>query len=393
MSFIRLFLKKNEEQRIKRGHLWIFSNEIEQTDDPVSDGDIVQVHDSKGHPLGYGFYNKHSLIAVRLLAPYFAGDISDYLSTSLLHAYNQRKLFYPDRNSFRFVFSESDFIPGLIIDKYNNSYVLQVYSAGIQKNIDSLIGILKDGYEVENIFTRNEPYFRKLEGLPEADLIYLGEQGEEIIDDGKIRYRINFVSSQKTGFYFDQCDNRDFTEKLVKGRTVLDGFCNSGGFGLHALFAGASSVVFADSSEAEINSVRINCTLNGFTSGFELVKGDVFDYLESCIGKSSRFDIVILDPPAFAKNKKNIPSAIKGYTKLNKLALQCIPNEGFLVTSSCSYHVKKDDFLAAVNISAEKAGRKIQLIYYNSASLDHPCLPAMEETSYLKFAVFSVLTL
>jgi 23S rRNA (cytosine1962-C5)-methyltransferase len=386
----KLYLKKNEEHRIKNGHLWVFSNEIKKLDGEAENGDIVEVLDSTGHSLGSGFYNKNSLISVRLFAPFFSGDIFSYLKTTLEHAYSLRKRLYPHRNSFRIVFSESDFIPGLIIDKYNDTYVMQVYSLGMRKYTGAIADILKNEYKAVNIFTMNEPYFRKLEGLPETDEILYGEMKDEIIDDGKVKYRIDFSSSQKTGFYFDQCDNREFIERFVEDRSVLDSFCNSGGFGMHAVIAGADSVTFVDSSETEITNARFNYESNNLTTKCEFITKDVFDYLDECNQLGRKFDIVMLDPPAFARSKKSLPSALKGYIKLNKLALNCISEDGFLVNSSCSHHVKRNDFLNAVNSASVKSGRKLQLIHFSGASMDHPSLPAMEETSYLKFSVFRV---
>jgi 23S rRNA (cytosine1962-C5)-methyltransferase len=386
----KLFLKKNEERRIKSGHLWVFSNEVGKIDGDVSSGDIVEVFDHKGNLLGLGFYNKNSLIAVRLLGSECSEDFSAYAASALKKAYALRKQFYPDRESFRFVFSESDFLPGLVIDKYNSTYVLQIYSLGMQRNIQPVIDILKNRYDAENIFTRNEQYFRKLEGLPEENIVYLGSVKDEVIDDGEIKYKINFTNSQKTGFYFDQSDNRKFIEKIVNKKSVLDAFCNSGGFGLHAAKAGAASVTFIDSSLHEIENAEQNFELNRLKTDAEFIECDVFDFLEKCVGANKSFDVVMLDPPAFAKNKKSVPTALKGYIKLNKLALQIINKEGYLVTSSCSHHISQSDFIESVNSASSKSRRKVQLIHLAGASLDHPQLPAMPETSYLKFTMFKV---
>jgi 23S rRNA (cytosine1962-C5)-methyltransferase len=388
---VKLILKKNEDRRVRSGHLWIFSNEIWKKDENTPNGEVTEVFDRNGNSLGFGFYNKNSLIAVRLLGNRYNGDLRDYFSSSIKKAFSLRKQFYPDRNSFRLAFSESDFMPGLIIDKYNNTYVLQVYSLGMQKNINLITDILKNEFGAENIFTRNEPYFRKLEGLPEDDEVLLGTVKEEIIDDCDLKYRINFTASQKTGFYFDQSDNRKFTERISKEKTVLDAFCNSGGFGMHAAFAGAAKVTFIDSSKTEIENAKCNFALNGLKSEAEFIESDVFDFLENCIKSNKKFDTVILDPPAFAKSRKSIPTAIKGYIKLNKLALQIINENGYLVSSSCSHHIKQMDFIDAVNSASVKSGKAVQLIHLSGASLDHPRLPAMDESSYLKFAVFRVV--
>jgi len=324
----RIILKKNEERRIKQGHLWVFSNEVEKIvqneECEVQNGDLVQVHDSKDNFIASGFYNANSLIAVRVLSYKEEVDLQKLFEQKLISAFNFRKSIFPHRNSFRMVFSESDFLPGLIIDKYNGTFVLQVYSFGMEKNIDKIISVLKDKLNAKNIFTKNEEYFRKLEGLPIEGKIYLGEMSDEIIDDGSIKYKINFASSHKTGFYFDQCDNREFAGKFCKGKNMLDGFCNSGGFGLHAAINGASSVTFVDSSSEEIKNAKFNFELNKLNSKSEFISSDVFDYLESCIASGKKFDVVILDPPAFAKNKKSLPKAIKAYEKLNRLGMEIL---------------------------------------------------------------------
>lgn len=387
---VKLFLKKNEEQRIKSGHLWIFSNEIQKIDEPAENGDIIEVYNSRGDKLGHGFYNKSSLIAVRMLTPSFTGDFSAYTKLLLNKAYSLRKSLYPNRNSYRLCFSESDFMPGLIIDKYNSTFVPQIYCYGMNKNISGIVDILKNEFDAKNIFTIHDSYFRKIEGLPDEDEIYLGAKDDEIIDDGKIKYKIDFTKSQKTGFYFDQCDNREFSERFVQGKAVLDAFCNSGGFGMHAAFAGASSVDFVDSSENAIANAEYNYKLNELKAECNFIKSDVFEFLEKCHNTGKKYDIVILDPPAFAKNKKSIPTALKGYEKLNAHAIEIINDGGYLITSSCSHHITETDFLDSIRRGARKAGRNLQLLYFNGASLDHPRLPAMAETGYLKFAVFRV---
>ncbi len=387
----QIVLKKNEDKRIRNGHLWVFSNEVLELKDDIQNGELVGVSDFNGNFVGEGFYNRNSLISVRILSQSKILDLNKHIEEKIKSSYALRKQFYPARNSFRMVFSESDFLPGLIIDKYNNTYVLQIYSAGIQKNINIIVDLLRDGFNAENIFTKNEAHFRELEFLPEEDQIFLGDKKEEIIDDGVIKYKIDFVRGHKTGFYFDQSDNRFFIEKFVKDKSVLDGFCNSGGFGLHAVRAGAGSVTFLDSSSYEIDNAKHNYEMNNFSNESHFAVNDVFDYLENTAAEKKKFDVVIIDPPAFAKSKKNLSKAKKGYEKLNRLAVQCISDGGYLVTSSCSHHVKKNEFVQLVNSAAFKSGKSLQLLYYNSASLDHPEIPAMEETTYLKFAVFKVV--
>lgn len=386
----KIKLKRNEDKRIRNGHLWVFSNEIDKIDEGIGNGDLVLVHDSKDGLIGTGFYNKNSLIAVRILSSVKIENLKEDFRRKLLNAYQLRKELYPSDNSFRLSFSESDYLPGLIIDKYNRTFVLQVYSFGMEMNISLIVDVLKEEFNAENIFSKNEDYFRTLEGLPTEDKVYLGQIKNETINDGSLNYNINFEKGHKTGFYFDQRDNRFFIERLAKGKTVLDAFCNSGGFGLHAAKAGAAKITFVDSSANEIESAKENFTLNNFPNDSDFIIEDVFNYLEKATAVGIKFDIVSVDPPAFAKSRKNIPTAKKGYERLNKLAMQCVSPGGYLVTSSCSYHITRDDFISAIGHASVKAARPVQLIYFNSASMDHPKLPSMPETSYLKFGVFRV---
>ncbi len=381
-----IILRKNEERRIKHGHHWIFSNEIASADGSPSTGDVVQIYDYRNNFIASGFYNANSLIAVRVLSFEEKVDLGKLFSTRLSKSFEFRKRVYPNRNSFRMVFSESDFMPGLIIDKYNDTFVLQIYSAGMEENIELIVKILMEKFSAKNIFTRNEEYFRQLEGLAAEDKVYLGTADDEVISDGDVNYKINFGTGHKTGFYFDQCDNRKFIEQFCKDRSVLDCFCNSGGFGLHASFGGAADVVFVDSSAEEIKNAQMNFSQNNFKCHAEFLQSDVFDFLEKAIPGNKKFDVINLDPPAFAKNKKSLPKAIKGYEKLNRLGMELLNVDGILFTSSCSHHLKEDVFLDLINNAAIKAGKNIQLFHFSNASLDHPSLPAMEETVYLKFA-------
>ncbi|MBA4251097.1 MAG: class I SAM-dependent rRNA methyltransferase [Chlorobiaceae bacterium] len=384
-----VYLKKNEERRIKSGHLWVFSNELEKIEGAPENGDVVKIFDSRKNLLGSGFFNNNSLIAVRFLSNEIDFEVEPFLRKKINLASELRKKICGERNSYRLVFSESDFLPGLIIDKYNETFVLQIYCSGIEKNIEVIVDELKN-LGAKNIFTKNDEYFRTLEKLPTEDKIYLGSVAEELIEINSIKYKIDFTHSQKTGFYFDQVDNRKYLEKIFKGKNVIDAFSNSGGFGLHAALSGASRVTFVDQSSSEIEKVRTNLSLNNFTTETELICSDVFDFFKNKISQCELFDIVMIDPPAFAKNKKTIATAIAGYEKLNKLGLDLVKQGGFLVTSSCSFHVKKEDFLFMLNKAAIKSNKSIQLLYYGEAAADHPKLISMPETSYLKFAVLAV---
>lgn len=391
MNFPIIKLKSKHERRLLEGHLWVFSNEIAFIENEISTGDIVKVISHDGKICGYGFYNPHSLIAVRIISREKFDDIGNVIKSHLQNAVQLRRELYPNRNSYRLVFSESDFLPGLIVDKYNFTFVLQINSAGMEKHIHHVVDFLKDEMEAKNIFTKNEIHFRQLESLPPDDEIYYGAHVKEIIDDGSIEYEIDFERSQKTGFYFDQSDNRFFIERICEDKIIVDAFSNIGGFGLHAARANAKKIFLVDSSASEIEAAQNNFRLNNFNCDAEFRVKDVFEFLESSITENKKYDVVMLDPPAFAKNKKNIFIAQKGYEKLNRLGLRCINKGGYLVTSSCSYHVTKESFEEIIITAAKKEGKRIQKIFYNSASLDHPAIPAMKETSYLKFFVYKVV--
>ncbi len=387
----KVILKKNEERRVNLGHLWIFSNEIKEILGDTESGDIVEVYDSRNNFIGSGFYNKSSLISVRILGNQKDLNFSQLLKERILNANELRKIFYPNRKSYRLVFSESDYLPGLIIDKYNNTFVLQIHSFGMNNYLDEIVDILKEEFSADNIFTDSDEYFRKLEGLDSNQSILFGSNSiKEIISDGTIKYSIDFDKTQKTGFFFDQCDNRDFFGKLCFNKSVLDVFCNSGGFGLHAAFNKAKNISFVDSSLTELQNVKRNFHLNNLENEVSFFESDAFEFLQRINEKEEKFDIINIDPPAFAKNKKSLHAAIKGYEKINAFAMQSVKKNGLFSTSSCSHHLDESEFLKMILKASVKANRKIQLIYNNGAALDHPSLPSMDETKYLKFAVFKL---
>jgi 23S rRNA (cytosine1962-C5)-methyltransferase len=383
-------LKKGEERRLLAGHSWVFSNEILSKSENIENGELINVRSFNGDLLGAGFYNDSSLIAVRLISKTPIVSLEQFFSEKITQADRFRKQLFPFRAAYRMIFSESDGLPGLIIDRYQKTYVLQVNSAGMEKNIPLIVDVLISHLGAQNIFTHHDEYLRRLEGLPTDDQIYYGKYQNEIISDGEVKYTIDFQRGQKTGFYFDQVNNRKYIRNLAPGKKILDAFCNSGGFGLHALQAGAEKVVFIDSSQTEIDQVKINLQLNDLiaTERYELICAKVNDCLLQFHEVDRKFEIINLDPPSFTRNKKGIPIALKGYEKLHRLALPLISEGGFLLTSSCSHHISSDDFLASVQNAARKCGRQIQLIHSASTSEDHPILPSMPETRYLNFMVF-----
>jgi len=288
------------------------------------------------------------------------------------------------------VYSESDILPGLIIDRFDNVFSIQINSIGMEKLLPLITEILIENFSPECIIEKNESPLRTLEGLELKTSILYGEyKSKELIIDG-IKYNIDLLSGQKSGFFLDQRINRLNIRKYVKGLKVLDCFCNQGGFALNAAIAGAKEVIGIDISKTAIEKCKINSAINGFEKICRFEVADVFDYLQRLIDENNYFDVVIIDPPSFTKSKKNIPTAKQAYKKVNYLGLQLIKNEGYLITSSCSHHIDENTFLNIIDESAIKAKSHIKLLEFHSASPDHPILLNMPETKYLKFAILYV---
>ncbi|HEY9187954.1 MAG TPA: class I SAM-dependent rRNA methyltransferase [Ignavibacteria bacterium] len=385
----KVILKKNCDKKVKRGYLWIFSNQVDKVESNPENGDIVEIFNSNNQFIGKGFYNKNSLISLRLLT-YTDEEINkNFLTNKILTADNLRQKLYND-NIYRMVYSESDLLPGLIIDRFDNVFSIQINSIGMEKLLPLITEILIENFSPECIIEKNESPLRSLEGLELKTSILYGEyKSKELIIDG-IRYNIDLLSGQKSGFFLDQRINRLNIRKYVKGLKVLDCFCNQGGFALNAAIAGAKEVIGIDISKTAIEKCKINSVINGFEKICRFEVADVFDYLQRLIDENNYFDVVIIDPPSFTKSKKNIPTAKQAYKKVNYLGLQLIKNEGYLITSSCSHHIDENTFLDIIDESAIKAKSHIKLLEFHSASPDHPILLNMPETKYLKFVILYV---
>ncbi len=383
-------LKRHASRRLGSGHLWVFSNELDSIPD-LPPGTLVEVIDSRGESYGTGFYNPNSLISVRLLFTDKTID-TDFFAGRINKAGLGRKMFFPDEQCYRVVFGESDFLPGLVVDKYGDYLAVQYLSAGIEIRRDLIIEALLSNFpETKGIIEKNESGLRKIEGLESYEEIVHGSIPEEMeITENDIRFSISLLSGQKTGYYLDQKLNRKFIRIISQNKNVLDCFCNQGGFALNAVCAGAKNVLGIDSSAEVIERANANAVLNEFDN-VKFAKSEVFDFLEDEISNGSQWDVVILDPPAFAKNKKSVSKALAGYRKLNKLAMEIIPTGGYLATSSCSQHILEDRFAGEINAAASKTGRQLRLVHRGSQPPDHPILASMPETSYLKFFVYQVI--
>ena len=384
-------LKKSEEKRILNGHLWVFSNEVQDIRGEPSTGDIVEVRKNSGEFLGKGFFNPNSLIAIRLLT-YLDEEIDfKFFQKRIEAAYSFRKKIYPNYKSYRVVYGESDFLPGLIVDKYNDYLSIQVYSAGVEKYLTLICDVLESVFKPKGIIERSESPLRELEGLQPKKQILRGKIEKVMIGENNLNFYVDLVEGQKTGFYFDQRENRLFIRKYSSGARVLDCFCNDGGFALNAAVGGATEVLGIDISESAIKRAQYNATANDLSDKCEFLKNDVFDFLKAAETKNDVYDLIILDPPSFTKSRKNISTAKVGYRNINSKAMKLLSPDGILATASCSHHIDDLMFLDIINSSAKIAKRKVRLLEFHTAAPDHPILLSMPETKYLKFAIIEVL--
>jgi 23S rRNA (cytosine1962-C5)-methyltransferase len=385
----QLVLRKKEEHRIIAGHQWIFSNEIASLRGTPQTGDVIEVRRYDEKILGYGFYNAHSLIACRLLSASYEEIDHQFFERKINQALSLRQTLYPKSETFRLVHGESDFLPGLIIDKYNEFISIQTLSAGMDMRLPIICDVLESIFHPKAIVARNDVPMRTLEGLPAEKSVLRGNPGITIIDDAGVKFEIDVLNGQKTGFFLDQRENRRAIRRFATGKSVLDCFCNEGGFAIHASAAGAKSVKGLDVSEQAIAKAKVNARLNSADIEFQVI--DAFDALKAYGQNNTMFDVVILDPPSFTKSRKNVATALHGYKEINGSALRIIRPGGFLVTASCSHHISEEDFLYSIDQAGLKTKRSLQLLHFAGAAPDHPVIPVMPETKYLKFAIFSVI--
>ena len=385
---MKIYLKKNEERRLRIGHQWIFSNEIEKFEDEIIDGGITEIYSNRGEFLGKGFYNKHSLIAYRHLTDTQEAIDIHFFKKRIKTAEQHRLKVHPERNTFRLCNSESDFLPGLIIDKFDNMFSLQIFSKGMENFKSVITEVLTEEYKADVIFEKNDNELRVLEGLEkiETELFRKNDFNPEssVVEIDGIKYGIDILNGQKTGFYLDQCFNRlKIRNYVTENSEVLDLFCNEGGFALNAAFAGCKNITAVDSSEHSIKLATKNAELNNL-SGIDFVCDNVNDYFDKVFQSKQKFNLIVLDPPSFTKSRKNIPAAVKGYVEINYKAMRLLHKNSFLMTYSCSHHISETQFEEILVKAAAEAGRRIQIIDFANCTYDHPVLPQMSETKYLK---------
>jgi 23S rRNA (cytosine1962-C5)-methyltransferase len=385
-----LRLKRNEDRRLHTGHLWIFSNEVDTQQTPLTKfkaGELVRVLAHNDRALGLAYVNPQSLISARMLGTWKIPDAA-WLAARIRTALSLRERLYA-APYYRLVYGESDGLPGLVVDRYGSACVAQIGTAGMERLKPQIQQALEQVLRCEALLFKNDGSTRDMEGLPSYVEAAKGRFDELslVVEDG-LEFQAPLAEGQKTGWFFDQAANRRALTKYVReGARVLDVFSYVGAWGVRAAHSGAREVLCVDSSAAALELAASNDERNRHErNGGKLttVKGDAFDVLEDLAKKRARFDLVVIDPPAFAKRKKDVPKALAAYKRLNQLALQLIADDGILVSCSCSYHVSAEELQDAIAKAARSADRHLQILEVGGQAPDHPVHPAIPETRYLK---------
>ena len=389
-------LKKGEGRTIKSGGLWIYDNEIATITGHFKNGDMVIVHDFDGYPMGQGFINQNSKIRIRMMTRKDDTVIDDaFLKMRLKNAWEYRKNTV-DTSSCRVVFGEADFLPGIVIDKYEDVLVVESLALGIDRLKEKIVELLKevlaeDGVKIRGVYERSDAKERLKEGMKKVKG-FIGEPFDtdvQIVENG-VKYTVDVKDGQKTGFFLDQKYNRLAIQRLCKGKKVLDCFTHMGTFALNAGIAGAADVTGLDISEYAVEQATANAVLNGLQDTVHFRAADVFDELPKLAEAGEQYDVVILDPPAFTKSKNTIKNAMKGYREINIRGMKLVRDGGYLATCSCSHYMDYENFTKVISQAAKSAHKRLRQVEYRTQSPDHPILWAADESYYLKFYIFQV---
>ncbi|SES83064.1 class I SAM-dependent rRNA methyltransferase [Anaerobranca gottschalkii] len=387
----KVYLKSGEQKRIVNGHRWIYSNEIEKIEGGYEPGDIVDVYDFKSRFIGRGYINPKSKITVRLFT-YKQEEINrEFFKTKIEEAWQYRQRIM-DTNCCRVIFGEADFLPGLIVDKFGDYLVIQTLALGIDIHKSTIVELLDEIIKPKGIYERNDVQVRELEGLDQRKGYLKGNfpTKVQIIENG-IKMWVDIENGQKTGYFLDQKENRLAIAPFVKDSKVLDCFSHTGSFTLHACQFGAKQVTAVDISEHAIETIKENVALNGFEEKVDYRLGNAFDILRDLQREGEKFDVTILDPPAFAKSKKALKGAIRGYKDINLRGMKITKNGGFLVTASCSHYMTPELFMEVIKDAAADAKKILRQVEFRTQSKDHPIVLNADESLYLKFGIFQVL--
>jgi 23S rRNA (cytosine1962-C5)-methyltransferase len=387
----KIHLKRKIANRIADGHPWIFANEVEKIEGSPEPGSTVDVYFHDGKFVGKGYFNQQSQIIVRLLTHDKKVEINDdFFLNKIRDCWNYRqKLGYTE--NCRLVFGEADGLPQLIIDKFNDYFVIQTLALGIDIWKPAIVKALQTVFKPNGIFERNDVPVRELEGLSQQKG-FLSEPFDTkiFINENGLKFHVDLENGQKTGYFLDQQDNRRAIQNIVKGADVLGAFTYTGTFEIHAAHYGAKSVLGLDISENAIQQANKNAELNGLQNIVRFETANAFDVLKQWSKEDKRYDVVMLDPPAFTKSRANIQKAITGYKEINLRGMKLVRPGGFLVTSSCTNLVQPELFLQIIDMAAKDARRKIRQVSFQTQSADHPIIWNMENTHYLKFLIVEI---
>ncbi|MCE2844894.1 MAG: class I SAM-dependent rRNA methyltransferase [Chitinophagaceae bacterium] len=386
----KVYLKRKISQRIALGHPWIFNNEVEKIVGPVTAGDIVEVYYADEQFAGRGYINPASQIIVRLLTRKKEEINADFFLLKIKEAWTYRqKMGYTE--NCRLIFGEADGLPALIIDKFNDYFVIQTLALGMDMWKPAIVHALNSVFHPKGIYERNDVPVRELEGLTQIkDYLSAPFPTEIIINENGLQFYVNIETGQKTGYFLDQQDNRRAIQHIVKDADVLGAFTYTGTFEIHAAQYGAKSVLGIDISENAVAQANKNAALNKLDHIVKFEAMNAFDVLKAWGKEGRKYDVVMLDPPAFTKSRSNIQKAITGYKEINLRGMKLIKNGGFLVTSSCTNLVSPELFLETINMAAKDARKRIRQVTFQTQSSDHPIIWGMENTHYLKFLIVEV---
>ena len=391
-------IKKGEGRSLKAGGMWIYDNEIDTIQGDYANGDMVFVEDFDGYPLGHGFINTNSRLTVRIMSRKKDTVVDDdFLEMRVRAAWEYRKT-TTDTSSCRLIFGEADFLPGIVIDKFSDVLVVESLALGIDRFkpviLDKLKKVLaEDGIQIRGVYERSDAKVRLQEGM-ERFKGFIGDPFDTKVEivENNVHYLVDVKDGQKTGFFLDQKYNRLAIQRLCAGKRVLDCFTHTGSFALNAGLAGASSVLGVDASELGVAQAEENAALNGLSDTVKFRCADVFELLPELERQGEKFDVVILDPPAFTKSRSSVKNAVKGYREINLRGMKLVKDGGYFATCSCSHFMTPELFTKAIQEAARSAHRRLRQIEYRTQAADHPILWAGDETSYyLKFYIFQVV--
>lgn len=390
-------LKKGEGRTIKAGGAWIFDNEIDTITGRFKNGEVVTVHDFDGYPMGKGFINQNSKIRIRMMTRKPDQEIDEsFLKMRVKNAWEYRKTTV-DTSSCRIIFGEADFLPGLVIDKYEDVLVVECLALGMEQFKETIVNFLKeilaeDGIKIRGVYERSDANERTKEGLSKVKG-FIGDAFDtnvEIVENG-VHYMVDVANGQKTGFFLDQKYNRLAMQRICKGKKVLDCFTHMGTFALNAGIAGAADVTGLDISEYAVSQAEANARLNHLENTVHFRQANVLDELPKLAQAGEKYDVVILDPPAFTKSREATKNAIKGYREINMKGLKLVKDGGYLATCSCSHFMTQDLLAKTVKEAAKATHKRLRQVEFRTQAPDHPILWAADESYYLKFYIFQVV--